>query len=381
MFETLVFIAILSLLVVVHELGHFLAAMWAKIQVEEFGLGYPPRALGLFKYKQTLFSLNWIPFGGFVRMTGEEGPDDGSEQNEKSEHVELAPGLAPFYKRSVLQRLIVILGGVTFNFIFGVLIFASIYLNLGIPQQLTQARIGAIAPNSPAEQAKLPTQVNVIAIRDGATTMPVTSSEEAIKVINGLKGKTITLVTTGPCQQLTCQESAQEFAVYVRSDAEIPAGQGAIGIAFESTVFVFYPWYEMPFRGMWVGLQQAIFMGQMILEALGQVFRQAAQQGSLPTELAGPVGIVHQASQQGLFSQGWLMILNFVGMLSINLAIMNLLPIPALDGGRALFIGLEVLFGQKRTANWEKYANYIGFVLLIGLMLVFTARDVWRLFV
>jgi regulator of sigma E protease len=402
MLATILFILILSFLVLIHELGHFFAAKWAKIKIDEFGLGYPPKALTLFTYKGTPFTINWIPFGGFVRMLGEDAlPDElaegenkvtdkpASKSSNKSKKKKLTvtpqPDEGPFYTKSAIQRLVVILAGVVVNFVFGIIAFAIVYSFLGIPTFINQARIEQVAPNSPAALANVPSDVNIIAVRvEGENqqqeTLQVSTNEQVKDIIDAQRGKTVTLVTTGKCQQFACQESMQEFPLYIRTEAETPPGEGAIGVAFAQQVFVHYPWYEQVVRGVLVGVEQAVVFGGFILIALGNLVRELFQFGNLPADVAGPVGIVHQAQTQGLFNQGALMVLNFTGLLSVNLAIMNLLPIPALDGGRAMFIILEKIVGRKRVQQVEGYANYGGFIVLIILIVAITARDIWRIF-
>ena len=359
----IIFILILSFLVIIHELGHFFAARFMKMKVEEFGLGYPPRALKLFKWKETLFSLNWIPFGGFVSIKGE------------------AFATGPFHQFSTNKRLVVILAGAIVNFLFGVLAFSLVFSISGIPTRLEQPRIGEISADSPAQEVNLPAGVNILGLRINDQLVATDTLEAVIEEISNHQGETVQLVTTGNCQQLECEEPAQEFEVYLRTVAETPAGQGSLGIIFQSVVYLDYPWYEMPFRGAWYGLVQAFWLGEVILEGLGDLLTNMVTLGQVPEEIAGPVGIVHQASTEGIFAEGFLALLSFAGMLSINLAIMNILPIPALDGGRAIFILIEKVTGRKRIARIEQYANYAGYILLLGLIISVTIRDVIRIFI
>lgn len=377
MFATILFILILSFLVLIHELGHYLAARWAKVKVEEFGLGYPPKALTLFVFQNTPFTLNWVPFGGFVKMEGEEGPVGTAETTDSDANN----NQFPFYSRSAFQRLVILLAGVAMNFIFGIIAFAIVYFVMGIPTFIDEARIQSVAAESPAALAGVPADVNIIAFRIGQETLPTVTNQEVIEFVAAHKGEEVTLVTSGNCDQFACQESAHEYTLRIRTDDEIPSGQGALGVAFETQIFVQYPWYEQIVRGVVVGLQQALFLGVLIVQSLGTLVGDLFSSGQVPAELAGPVGIVHQAQTEGIFSQGPLMTLNFAGLLSVNLAVMNLLPIPALDGGRVLFIALEKIIGKKRVQSMEGYAHYFGFTLLIGLIVLVTIRDVWRLFI
>lgn len=350
-------------MVIIHELGHFFAAKFMKMKVEEFGLGYPPRALKLFKWKETLFSLNWIPFGGFVAIKGEA--EDGGV----------------FHKFSTNKRLVVILAGAVVNFLFGVLAFSLVFSISGIPTRLEQPRIGEISIDSPAQQANLPTGVNILGLRIEDQLVKTDTLKAVVEEISNHRGETIQLITTGNCEQLECQEMVQEFEVYLRTTAETPAGQGSLGIVFQSVIYLDYPWYEMPFRGAWYGLVQAFWLGGIILEGLGNLLTNMVTIGQVPEEIAGPVGIIHQASSEGIFAEGFLALLSFSGMLSVNLAIMNILPIPALDGGRAIFILIEKITGRKRIAKIEQYANYAGYILLLGLIISVTIRDVMRIFI
>jgi regulator of sigma E protease len=367
----IIFILILSFLIIIHELGHLMAAKWAKIKVEEFGIGYPPRAFKLFTKGKVLFSLNWIPVGGFVKMKGENGPEDNDQDEDED-------GLAPFYKRSRFKRLVVILAGVTCNIIFGIIAFAIIFTKQGIPTQIDTPRIGFIAPNSPASEIGIIENTEIKSLQFEEEALEIASVDQVIEFINGHKGKEIAITTTLECNGLTCPTETKSFTTYLRTDEETPTNEGSLGIGFTDYTHIFYPWYEMPFRGVWFGLKQAIMMSLMIVVALASLITQLFQ-GSIPQDVAGPVGIVDHAAQSGIFGEGWLSILNFSAIISINLAVMNFLPIPALDGGRAFFILLEKFFGKKRIAKIEGYANYGGMILLLLFITLVTIRDVSRI--
>lgn len=361
--SVLIFILILSFLVIIHELGHFIAAKKAGMRVEEFGIGYPPQATQLFKWNETVFSLNWIPFGGFVRIEGEDKAG------------------GSFHRFAIRKRLAVILSGATVNFIFGVVAFSLIFSISGIPAPLSQPRIGQVVAESPAAAAHLPTDVNITGFKINQELIETPSVDEVVAVVETHPGQTVTVITTAPCKQLEClAELSQEYEVYLRQLAETPENQGSMGIVFQSVIYQHYPWYQMPFRGAWYGLMQAFWLGGVILAALRDVFANLITLGQIPQEIAGPVGIVHQASTQGLFSEGWLAVLSFTGMLSINLAVINLLPIPALDGGRAVFMVLEKAVGRQKVERVEHYANYAGYFLLLSLLILVTIRDVIRVF-
>ncbi|NCN06478.1 MAG: RIP metalloprotease [Candidatus Pacebacteria bacterium] len=360
----------LSLLIIIHELGHFFAARWRGIKVEEFGLGYPPLAVKLFTWKGTVFSLNWIPFGGFVRMAGE---NDLPEAKKKSV-------VGTYYAATVPSRLIVLLAGVTCNFVFGAIAFAVIFTRFGIPQELHDARIGWIAPDSPAAQVGIQTDTSIVAFSSGEQRVETPDIESVIAFVQEHRGQEISLITRGDCDATACSGEEQVFQVKPRTVGETPDGEGSLGVVFTTSAPRFYPTWQMPVRGIIYGTQQAIKMGEVILQALGQMVMTLAQTGKLEQDLAGPVGIVSQAETTGVFQEGFFVALSFVGMLSINLAIMNLLPIPPLDGGKALLTAFESVINRRVIQRIEFYLSYGGYVVLLGLIIMITIRDVYRLF-
>lgn len=368
-----IFVLILSFLVIIHELGHFFAAKKAGIVVKEFGVGYPPLALKLFTWQGTDFTLNWVPFGGFVKMDGEEAdPEDRNKQTKKGE----------FYAASVPNRLLVVLSGAGVNFIFGIVAFAIIFSYIGIPQEVQDARIGYVAPNSPVAQAGVQPDTTIIGFRTDLNSeiTATTTSQDVITFVQANRGKHLILVTTGQCNGNQCDLSVHEYPVYIRTEAETPANEGSLGVAFQPVIFVHYPWWEMPVRGTVYGLEESLNLGKEIFKALSKLGTDLVFHGQVSSELAGPVGIVHQAHDSGILNQGFLMVLSFAAMLSINLAIMNVLPIPPLDGGKALFTVLEVLLARKYLYKAEYWTSYAGYFLLMLLIIFITIRDVIKLF-
>lgn len=369
----ILFILVLSFLIFIHELGHFIAAVKSGVVVEEFGIGYPPKAFKLFTWRGTDFTLNWIPFGGFVRMKGEEGPVEG-ESKPKTTGGE-------FFKADAWKKLLIILAGPGVNFFFGVLVFAAVFTRSGIPHLLTEGRIAEVVENSPAAVAQLPTNVTITGVTPAEGEYISTPTVgEVIEVIGAYKGQTITLETTGQCDVLECEEVQNTYEVYVRTAEETPEGEGSIGIAFEPVVYQHYPAWEMPFRGIVFGFQQAFELSMQIVAALGGMVSDIVTSRTVPDEVAGPVGIVHQAQETGILTGGFISIISFAALLSINLAVMNVLPIPPLDGGRAVLIVAEYILGKKHTEKIEYYLNYGGYFLLMGLIILITIRDVVRIF-
>ena len=317
------FLIILSILILVHELGHFLMAKRYGIKVEEFGFGYPPRFFGI-KKRGTIYSLNFLPFGGFVRLKGED--------------------LKP--KR---VRLLVLLAGVVMNFLLGVVLFAAIYTKLGIPEKVDYLVVTAVAKDSPAEQAGIKEEDKLVDFKD---------TDKFIEFINEHRGEEVSLRL----------KEGREILVTPRLAADTPQGEGALGIAITNVDTVLYPLWQRPFRGMWFGLKEAVSWGREILTSLAKINAK---------DVAGPVGI-YEISKD-VTKQGFLAILQFMAILSINLSILNLLPLPALDGGRLIFIGIEAVMKKRVKPEWEQAVHLAGIVLLIGLMVLVTINDVRRL--
>lgn len=356
----------LSFLIFIHEMGHFLLAKKNGVRVLEFGFGYPPMAKKLFSYQGTDFTINWIPFGGFVRMDGEEALVDLQAQKKLSKDQGL------FFNKTIKQRLEVILAGPIVNFVFGIIAFFIIFMVLGIP--IETARIGEVSPGSPAEQAGLQTNSEIIKLSFEKQSVVVSKIDDVINNLSQHKGEMVTITTTGECQQLSCQEIAREFEVYIRTDEETPSGEGAIGIAFDTSIR--YPWYQMIWKSIEYGVTQAVGMAWLVLTSLADMIGSIFTKGQVPSEISGPVGIAVIATEIEIFKQGFFFILNITAMLSINLAIINILPLPALDGGRAVFILLEKVISKEKLQRWEEKVNAGGYIFLLALIVLITIKDV-----
>lgn len=381
MYEIIIFIIVLSFLVLIHEMGHYLFARKNKINIEEFGLGYPPRIFKLFTFKGTLFSLNAIPFGGFVKLDGENGPEEKKNlsviKNKKKD------GWGPFFNKSMSARLQTLLAGVLFNFVFGILAFSLIFTKTGIPRELAdQARIYELIDNSPAAAAGMLENTNIVALYSELDQqwVQVQSITEVQDYVSNHLGENIKVKTTALCQNVLCPDTYQEFSVYLRNETERPESEGAMGVIFTSVIYEQYPWYLAVIKGSLYGFKEAISLGLLILQALGTLIINLVRGQSVAMDVAGPVGIVHQAQTYGFFDGGFLNILSFAALLSINLGVMNLLPIPALDGGRAFFILLEKIIAKDRIEKFANWANYLGFFVLICLMIFVSVNDVVNLF-
>ena len=354
--QILVFLLILTLVVLIHELGHFAAARLFKIKVEEFGIGFPPRLMRLFKRGETEYTINWLPIGGFVRIYGENGEG----QRVKDERA--------FWSKPVWQRAVVLAAGVMMNFVLAVTLFGIVYSVLGVPAKIDGVRVLEVGKESPAEAAGLKEGVLIKEMLIDGDVKQVESSESFVEVLKNNLGKEVLL-------RVEVDGEQKEVTAKLRENPG--SEEGALGAVVTDTELKKYPWYEMPFRGMWVGFEEAIAWGKEIVTGLGTMIYRLVTGRGLPGDVAGPVGI-YQISNQAR-EAGFLAVLQFVGILSVNLMILNLMPFPGLDGGRLVLLGVELVRGKKMREDIEGWINMAGMMLILGLMVVITFNDVVRL--
>ncbi len=361
---------LLSVLIVIHELGHFLAAKFLGVHVEEFAVGFPPRIKKLFTWWDTPFVLNSIPIGGYVRLFG-----DDSETIEQLNEVQQTDGVTDaqaFRFKPIWARLIILLAGVFVNFLFAILCFSLLYSSTGIPEiQNNTVYIAGVEQNSPAGNAELQVGDQLIGFGETAESVqPVTDVTSFIEGIREIPSDTLFVTLDRSGDQMIEELSLR------------PAGTaGRMGVQLSPGVdYVFYEWWQMPIRGTIVGLQDSLRMTQLILTSLGNMLGGIFTKGTVPTDLKGPIGIFEETYKSGILQDGWQGSVNWLGIISLNLAIMNLLPIPVLDGGRSIFLLLEPILGRERRLRWEMRANAGGMMFLLGLFVVVSLSDVWGLF-
>jgi len=395
-------IPVFGLLVLVHEFGHFITAKWAGIRVEEFGVGFPPRIVGLRKrdgkgweviwfggirseedsydsLKQTpfsgtsggvstpgapvsnhtIYSLNLIPIGGFVRMPGENG-----DINDENGHYDPQS----FAAKSAGKRLIVLVAGVTMNVLLAMVLFTFAF-GFGEPKLLPQ--IGKVVPGSPAEIAGIRPGDTIVS----ANNQPVKFFSDLQAVVNAeIQADKNHHAAVPVIMQIQRSGATEVISTTVNVRVHPPAGQGPMGIeASSKVVFDSIPLWQAPIRGVQYTFQTTADF----LQAIGQMIT-----GSLPFQLAGPVGIVRITGEvaQSVPSERWWPLLSLTAVLSLNLAIINILPFPALDGGRVVLVLIEVLRGGKRLKpEVEGFINFAGMLMLLTLMVVITFFDVKNL--
>ncbi len=348
----------LSVLVLIHELGHFLMARLFKMRVEEFGIGIPPRAKKLFTHKGTLFSLNWLPIGGFVKLYGEDMDDPSQASSPEA-----------FFNKPIWQRAGVLVAGVTMNFLLGVFAFGVVYTVLGIPTKTDKVIVVDVGKGTPAETAGIKIGSEIKKITFGNEEIVFVGVDGFIKAVEPLKGKTIDITTL--------VKDGTEEVVEIVPRLDPPQGQGALGVALSNIEMKMYPIWQRPFRGIVVGMEEAWSWGKEIASSMGTLIWGILTGKGVPKDVSGPIGI-YQVSKQ-VYSVGWIAVIQFMAILSINLAILNIMPFPALDGGRVFFLFVEKIIGKKYKNRIEGYVHTVGMIFLIGLMVLVTVRDVIHL--
>ncbi len=354
------FLLVLTVLVIVHELGHFLTAKFFGVKVEEFGFGFPPRAWGK-KIGETLYSLNWLPIGGFVKLYGEDEAGGGSLVI-KDQKVSDKDQKRAFFTRPVWQRFLIIFAGVFMNFALATVILSYLVIAEGVPVVGHDVMILGIAKNSPAAAAGLIVGERIVSVG----SLIITSPDKLIVYVKSHLGKPLRLVVVNK------QNVKQAFLITPRTHYQ--ANEGAMGVAVGTNIIVQkYPWFQAPF----IGLQEAFSQSWQIFGGLGQLVSQVFAHGQVPQDLAGPVGIAQITGQ--FVRMGFNATLSLLALLSLNLAILNVLPIPALDGGRLFFIVIEGITRKKVSPKIEGYIHAAGMALLLLLIVLITFHDIFRI--
>ncbi|MFH0819207.1 MAG: RIP metalloprotease RseP [Patescibacteria group bacterium] len=357
-FTIIIFVVILGILVFVHELGHFGIAKLFKVGVEEFGFGYPPKILGIQKGK-TMYSLNWIPVGGFVRIKGVVGAEEGSS-NENYENDDDS-----FMNKSVGVRFSILIAGVIMNFLLAAVLF-SIGFMIGLPAAIDNAPENAIINNpgiaissvldaSPAQIADLQPNDKIVGV-DGEKIVSINDFKNAVK-----EKQTISIDIERESEVIT-----KDINIEVISATNEPG----IGVALVETGMVSYPWYQAIYQGF----AYTVKLTGLIFQALYQLLVSLVSDVKSETAFSGPIGIAVMTSEMA--KMGFIYLLQFTALLSINLAIFNLLPIPALDGGRLFFLIIEKIKGSPVNQKIEMIIHNLGFYLLLLLIVIVTFKDV-----
>jgi regulator of sigma E protease len=350
----LTFILVIGLLIFVHELGHFIAAKRAGIRVEEFGFGFPPRMFGIVR-GDTEYTLNWIPLGGFVRIKGESG----DHKDDKDSYAAKKPA----------RRALILTAGVLMNLLLAWVLLSIGYV-IGLPQVaedlsgLARVRdpklqVMQMLPSSPAEVAGFEVGDAVIAM-DGTMIDSVEQFRE------------YTSTHAGQPMALTVDRAGQLVTYEVTPTALEGLDRAGIGVAIVRTGMVSYPVWFAPLQGLYA----TYGITTQIVSAFAGLVRDLFTAREVTVEFSGPIGIAVITGE--VAALGFRHLLQFTALLSVNLAVINILPIPALDGGRLAFLLVEWLRGKAVSRNVEALAHNFGFSLLLLLIVVITYRDFVR---
>src|SRR3989338_6471783 len=389
MLTVLLFLGILSLLVFVHEWGHFTTAKKCGMKVYEFGFGFPPRAIGWYKdpvtkrlvrvvgkvknslketvgggervqeFPSTLYSINWLPLGGFVKIKGESGEARGEKDS--------------FVGRPVWQRLLVLVAGVFMNFILAAALL-SVGLMIGLPADFSggideraiiveppSVLVQHVLDGSPAEQAGFQLGDTVLEIDD----VSILNASQMIAYVRDHNETPLTVLVE--------RDGVLSTKEVTPADLD-QSGERRLGVVLADAGVIRYPWYH----ALWRGIAAAFFGAVNIIVAFFYLIKNLIIGEGLAFDVYGPVGIAVLVGQSARL--GFHYLLNVTAMISFSLAVINFLPIPALDGGRALFVILEKIFRRPVSMKHEQLAHTIGFLLLLGLIVIVTVRDVIGLF-
>lgn len=352
----IIFLAVLAILILAHELGHFLTAKKMGVKVEEFGVGFPPRLIKLFQKQGTIYSLNWLPLGGFVKIKGEQG--DHSDDSDSFAH------------KKIWQRGLIIASGVIMNVVLAAVLL-SVGFAIGAPQILDQTvssgarvsepkiQIFSVLPETPAAKAGLELG-DVFATLDGRKFGEVAALQAYVRS------------RAGQIIEVKVKRQGQELIKQIEPLSAAPDEPAALGVELVQTGLVSFPWY----RAIWEGIKTTGYLVKEIILAFYSLIKNLIVRQEVAVEFAGPVGIAVLTGE--VTRMGFVYLLQFVALLSLNLAIINFLPLPALDGGRFLFLIIEKFRGKAANQKLEALIHNIGFVFLIALVLIVTYRDLMR---
>ncbi|MFA6526520.1 MAG: RIP metalloprotease RseP [Candidatus Buchananbacteria bacterium] len=356
---------VLSLLVFVHEMGHFLTARKFGVKAEEFGMGLPPRAIGIQKFEgkwrwvgkreiqpgePMVYSLNWIPVGGFVKIKGENG--------------EAAADADSFGHKKIWQRTVILAAGVTMNVALCIFLLSAGFM-IGMPTSVDnnhggkfisepKVQITEVLADYPAAAADLKAGDIIVSIDN----MVIKSGDELKVYLEARENQAVTVKIQRGTAEL------EKTITVVKKNEIIGFGIGIIDVGV-----VRYPWY----LAIREGVAATWFWFVAIIMAVVGLFKELFGGPSAGLDFAGPVGIAVMTGQAA--KMGWIYVLQFTALLSLNLAIINILPFPALDGGRILFLAIEKIRDKAVDSKLENLFHNIGFILLMVLIVAITYRD------
>jgi regulator of sigma E protease len=365
----LLFVVVLGSLVLIHEIGHFVAARLAGVRVLEFGIGFPPRAKVLRSHGDTLYTLNWLPIGGFVKLEGEDGDEADDPRS--------------FVRARLPVKLVILAAGVMMNLVLSFAIFTSI---AWLASPVVGLTIPLVEIGSPADRAGLKAGDAIISVNGVRHDLFSLANGDVITDLRDHLGQTVTLQVVHP------GGIHADVPVALRTAAETadPDGdgplraKGALGISVTDPKAGFPPFF--PGESLGRDLPSAISLGShetarwfgVILGGLGDLAQQVATNPTAAPPVSGPIGIATQISDV-FFGAGIVMTLYVAAILSANLALVNALPFPPLDGGRMLMIVLKRIFGTRISLRAEQLTYMVGFVFLFAFLIWVSGFDIVRI--
>ena len=342
---------VFSVLIIIHEWGHFIVAKRNGVKVERFSIGFGPKIFGITR-GDTEYKVSLLPLGGYVKMAGM------ADENMDTQAIKGEPW--EFNSKTVWQRLKIVSAGPVMNFVLALVIFIAVYM-VGVPVMTN--KIGEVKEGFPAAAAQLQTGDQIVAI-DGA---PVKNWNELVKIIYQNPGKEL---------NLTIQRAEKQFSVALTPKEEkttdVFGKEHTVGLIGIMPTSDFQTEKSNPLHAIWLGTEHTIKLTAMTYKG---IFLLATGQVS-PKNLGGPLMIAQLAGKEA--KEGWLPLLYFIALISINLAVLNFLPIPILDGGHAFFLIVEAIKGSPVSVKAQDLAQKIGLGLLLALIIFATYNDILR---
>ncbi|UMX47492.1 MAG: site-2 protease family protein [Candidatus Nealsonbacteria bacterium DGGOD1a] len=357
----LVFFSLIGL-ITLHELGHFAFARKFGVKVEEFGMFLPPRIWGK-KFGETLYSINWIPAGAFVKLQGEDSAEKDDPRS--------------FGSKPIWQRALIIAAGVISFWLVAVVIYTFVFLSGAIeqvddsdPAADAKVQIISISADSPAQAAGLQMGDIIVGVGrkdSGERLSPVDKIGQVQEFAAERKGEEIAM---------EIRRAGQNLEVAITPRVDPPAGQGAMGIALIRTAQKTYTWWQAIGNGFLATWNMTIG----VFDGWGQIISRLANNEGMPegAQMVGPVGIMDMMAKQAEMGASYY--LQFVAMISVYLAVFNALPIPALDGGRLMFLAVEAVRRRPVSEKIEQLLTMFFFAALMLFAIIVTVQDVRRLF-
>jgi len=361
----IIFLLVLALLIFVHELGHFIAAKWSGVRVDEFAIGFPPEIYS-WKRGETKYAINLIPFGGYVKIFGEK-PEDGDEN--------LPDASRSFVNALKYKQALILVAGVFFNFLLAWLFFTISFL-AGVPATTDQSldkyvgeqkvMILSVEDKSPAKLSGLETGDLILAMKSGTKTMATTTVDNVVAFVRDSQSPIV--ITYSRANKILMATATPVTTVSGANK------QKALGISLTEAAILQLPIHLAVWQGLVTTYNTTVLTVVSLARLIGSAFVGQADF----SQISGPIGIVNMVGAAKAIGISYL--LGFIAMISVNLAVINLIPFPALDGGRLLFVLIEAIIRRPIKVKVANILNAVGFALLIALMIYISIKDVIKFF-